>query len=324
MRLLSLSIRLTVFAICVGWLATKIEVDATLKQFETFSFWAALAAAALVIPSMIGYSWRLRYLLRNSATLGDASRATLIGIVFNNFLPIRGGELVKAIFLSRMAPIGFEKALVAVFWERFADLNAALIMILIIGVAFDLPVMLTTMGGVIFTIWVLIFAVKKYPDVVLRLLGLVPSKKLQNSGLALLSGLTDEVSVRRQIVINAQTIAIWFLLMLQCVVVLRNAAHLPLTAFECATVFAIATVFIMIPSAPANVGLMEAGVVIGASLFGIPHDQALAAAILLHIVQLAPASLVGLIWLIFHSDTTRLLLDEYHRRKDMRSRGNNI
>lgn len=87
---------------------------------------AELAAAIVVFAvALTGRAAASRELVDGRTSLGGAFAALNIGYLANNLLPLRVGEVVRAVVLGRKAEIGFVGGATAVTAERLLDLVMA-------------------------------------------------------------------------------------------------------------------------------------------------------------------------------------------------------
>jgi hypothetical protein len=121
---------------------------------------------------------RLQSLCRFEISWETGFLAQSIGQFLNLLLPAKLGEAAKMTLLARSLKGGLSRVTEIVFWERFADLNALLALVLasgalLGGAALALPVVLVV-GG----FWGAVFVLKLWGGHVDRLLSLLPWPRL--------------------------------------------------------------------------------------------------------------------------------------------------
>jgi uncharacterized membrane protein YbhN (UPF0104 family) len=84
----------------------------------------------------------------------------------------------------------------------------------------------------------------------------------------------------------------WLVDLVEVSLVLR-AVHLDLGVPATLLVLFTMNVAIAIPSTPAHVGALELGAVVALKLLGVPREQALAFAVLYHVMQIVPLLIAG-------------------------------
>jgi uncharacterized protein (TIRG00374 family) len=117
----------------------------TLRDVELAKVWAALAASNLALLALSALvatlsfplrAWRWRYILHPVAPglpYGPLWRSTAIGMMVNNVVPARAGELARAFALSRERQgVGFAAALGSLVVDRVMDALVILVFLLIV------------------------------------------------------------------------------------------------------------------------------------------------------------------------------------------------
>src|SRR5262245_21048127 len=98
------------------------EVWESLRQSNLALFILSAATATLIFPVR---AWRWRYILEPMAPrlpLGMLWRATAIGMMINNTVPARAGEIARAYALARETPkVRFPAALASLVIDRVFD-----------------------------------------------------------------------------------------------------------------------------------------------------------------------------------------------------------
>jgi len=111
---------------------------------------------------------------------------------------------------------------------------------------------------------------------------------------AVASGVRAFRSLRAGAVAVGLTAATWLAVGAACWCVLQ-AVHVEL-AYEAGVLVAAATTFaLVLPSAPASLGVFEAAVLVALHPYGVGDARALAYAVVLHVVTFAPFIVAGLI-----------------------------
>ena len=152
-----------------------------------------LAIAGLVFLSMAGVvpaAVRLQFLSGGRMRMGASASAVLIALALNNVLPAKAGEFAKIVFLRNVGGIPAGESLEIVFWERFSDLNALLILGGISLFFIDQMVALYPLALFVLAIWAFIVLDRRMPCVSSFVIGLIPWARF--SGL-----LQDTLSILR-------------------------------------------------------------------------------------------------------------------------------
>lgn len=237
-------------------------------------------------------------------------RAISIGFAANNVLPLRAGEVLRVMAVSRLAPVSFGAALSSLAVERVLD---GLVMTSLLGaglVASEFPADLTIGGGtpirvlavrtgVICLLALILAGIAAWQrERTLRLVHwIIPHNKvgyaLHSFAERVLLGLGALRDVRRSAPVIAWTLVIW-LVNASAFSAAFAAYDLPVP-FTGALILQGALMFaIAVPQGPGFVGVFEKAVTTTlVSLFAIPGERALACATAYHITTFIPIVAIG-------------------------------
>jgi glycosyltransferase 2 family protein len=279
-------------------------------------WWLAAALAAFALGNLARAArWRSLFAEGRKPSLAVVTDAMLIGYLYNNIMPARAGEAARVVVLTQRSDTPPVEIVGTVVLERLYDVLAILVVFFAtepwlphvswFGAAAVAAIVL----AVLIAAAAIVLAV--YGDRPVRLL-LRPFGRLPLLS-ALLSGerfertvdeLTHGLSGLRHpwLAIEAfvWTLAAWLMTAL-CAYLVTLAFHLHLP-FACGVLVAVAIGLSMIlPSAPAAVGVFEGAALIALEAYGVSHSAALPYAVVLHLVNFIPFVVVGA--LIMHHNT---------------------
>lgn len=241
---------------------------------------------------------RFNYLTGHTAGVWLCLKAFFLGMAINNVIPAKLGELAKAFYLRRAGGFSLSKGVTMVFWERFFDLNALLAMGLVVAAHFKVNLAFVPLTAVVGGIWAALFMVRAFPNLVGRIIDLMPSARLSaflaDIKLQILHGVTPGF----MIILGLYTALCWFLYAAVTYLFLMWAGQFPLTAGQATAVFVLSALGMAMPSSPGAFGVFEAAVVFALGLFGVDKEQALAAGVVLHMLQYIPVTLLGMLVLV--------------------------
>lgn len=293
-RLLVLAAQLALLAACVFYALESFDLSRVGRAMAAAPAWklavALLAQFAVAVPLSL---LRLMALCRFDTPWPTALAAQSLGQFLNLLLPAKLGEAAKMALLTRNLPGGLPRVTEIVFWERFADLNALLALVLasgalLGGLGLALPVAVVV-GG----FWGAIAVLKLWGDRVDRLLALLPWPKLA----AYLSGVARAVRTRLSLSfalgLGLLTLPLWVGQVLVHWLVLGWGLGLTLSAAQVVAVATAGLAGLVTPATPGSVGVYEAALVAMLAALGQPREEALAGALLLHALTVAPVLLVG-------------------------------
>ncbi len=288
--------------------------------------WNALRAsdlwwiAASLIPFALGnvargMRWRSLFARGRRPPAGTTTNAMMVGYLYNNIMPARVGEAARVVVLTQRSSAPPVEIVGTVVVERLYDLVAILMIFFAaepwlphvswFGAAAVAALVLVALIIAIAT------ALAVYGDrpvrILLRPLRRVPlfsGERLEHTIAEVTNGLSGLRHPRLALEAFMWTIAAWLFTAL-CAYFVSLAFHLGLP-FACGLLLAVAVGLSMIlPSAPAAVGVFEGAAVIALKAYGIPASSALSYAVVLHLVNFVPFVLVGASLLYYNSHHPR-------------------
>jgi uncharacterized protein (TIRG00374 family) len=260
---------------------------ASLKQYDPGSLLLTqLYLLALFLPS----TFRIMYLTQGRSRLRHAFASVVLCLGLNNILPAKLGELAKVFYLRRKSAIPMAQGLGIMFWERFFDLNALLLIgagtVYFMQKDLILFPLLLGVGG----IWVLLILYGLWPGVVEAMVRILPSERLRLLVRDTLANLRQGFSLRFFVVLGAFTLLAWVTYTSFVLLFFWMVAKFPLTLVQVLSVFVVSSLGMSLPSTPGSLGVYEAAVVLSLGWFGVGKEQALAAALALHMIQYLPTT----------------------------------
>lgn len=257
--------------------------------------WVA-AAVLVTLASYATRAWRWQVLLwQTPVRFGAALRALLIGQLLNGVLPLRSGDVARALWVRSEHGSGATVALGTIALEKLWDLLALLGCGVMLLIWLPLPDWFAeSTWGVGLTVAV---------GLVVLGLGLWQQERLLHRAAVLLTALsprwhqlfwprlqqlTESLSSLRQLRLTAQaalwTLLTWGLYALanQLILAAFGIPAWPAACLLLVTLMAGGTVPV-----PGRLGIYEGIVVASLTLFKFPMDQALAIGLVLHLVSMA-------------------------------------
>ncbi len=315
-KILGHALRLALAAACLTYALWGVDFPKLLEVFGTFHIAPMAATALFVVFTSFVPGARLSFLTEKRLDVFQGLRAVLLGLGLNNILPARLGEAAKALYIKQRGPMSMSRALEAVFWERFFDLNALLVLglfvVLLLGKAEFVYPMLGVVGG----LWLFLGLVRFRPKAAHALLRLLPMEKLRVLFGEILLLLEAKCSPGFMGVLAGYTVCAWTLYTGTFFLGLNWVADLGLSPFEVLSVFAVTTIGFAIPSAPGGMGVYEAAFVLSLGWFGVDKEEAFAVGFMLHMLQYIPITLLGLGVMALSGQSLRTSRREAERLED--------
>ena len=282
-----------------------------LRNVQWSTTWRAVRsmdAAWIVPPFLLLVIWtyvrvlRWRALFRpgSEPPVGALTKATILGLFFNNVLPARAGELARVLALRRYCGTSRVETAGTIIVERTYDV-ACLLALLLVALPW-LPHIRWARTIAIVSVATVVLAVVAVGGATLlerRLTRRAEHGSSAPIGASLHAlveslghGFTAMRTTRQAIRAVIWTVASWLILGLGCWVLMRAfALHLSVLS-GLLVVVAIGFSF-AIPAAPGGVGVFEAAGLAAMNAYGISTSRALGYVLVLHMLNVLPYLVAG-------------------------------
>jgi glycosyltransferase 2 family protein len=299
----------------LGYLFSKVEYRQLWRSLASADVPLLLLAAVVISGTLVMRAWRWQYLLApiKQVRLSSSMAATSIGMMANMILPMRLGEIVRAVILGHRERIDKSAAFATVVVDRLLDGFTILFILAVILLIAPLPVdqawqRRLQWGGVAFfllyfAVFVLLFYLYRSPARVLqpvrRFCTWLPARWIDRLGLFLesFSGglqILDRTEYLVQMIMTS--LVLWGLIgIYNLLVVLAFHLNLPWAVGFILVVAQAAAV--MIPASPGFVGTHHAASVACLSLWGIGPETALSVALVMHAIGFFLTIAIGAVYL---------------------------
>jgi uncharacterized protein (TIRG00374 family) len=288
------------------------EVWSALRHSNPWYFLATAVVSTAVFPIR---ARRWRPILDSVAPrlpFGMLWRATAIGVMINNVVPARVGELMRAYALTReTSRVTLPAAVASVAVDRLFDAMVVLILTLIAMLLPDFPRDARVgsmsaahwaeigLGGMVALLAVL-YTLVLFPGWLLRVFELLARRvapAMEAPGRRAIQAFTDGLSVLRHgprfLAVFGWALLLWLVNALGFWLAFR-AVGIPASFGTALFVQGVVALGVAVPSAPGFFGVFEVAAIIGFAVYGMPRDVAVTWAIGYHIVSFIPITLIGL------------------------------
>ena len=257
-----------------------------------------------VIPMTAGAVWQLyiraqrwRILLRpvGSPQMKTLVAATNIGFMANMVLPLRAGEVIRPVLVSRQEKQPLGGILATIVLERVFDIFTILALFGITTALLPVDESITQAGYVLLAVASLIAGaavfIRWQEATALSLLrwGLQPlpanlSEPIEKFFAGFVQALHVLESPSEMLRIVAWSFFLWLVLsaVFGCAIL---AFHLPIPPLGWIAVTVIVAIAVSAPSAPGFIGAFQLGCWVGMQMFGVAKSDAFACSIVLHVTQ---------------------------------------
>ncbi len=253
------------------------------------------------------YRWKIMMLpVKNIRTISLFS-ATTIGLMANNLLPARLGEVVRAYVLGREEQVSRTASFASIVYERVVDVFTLLLLLWITLVRIDGPHWMQSSGVLLLGLNVAVFLAillmvkfqRKCEALIVQVSKPLPGrvrKKIVAGSEAFINGLCVAGKPSTFVPIALTSLLVWGFAILGTWFSLQ-AIDMVVPAEASLTLVVIVSLGTMIPSAPAYLGTMQYACIVALSLYQNDKSEALAFSFLFHASQFLPTTLVGLYFL---------------------------
>jgi uncharacterized protein (TIRG00374 family) len=302
-KIVMLLLTLLLFGFFARWCQQNINFSDLAHHFARIPLWAIAGSIAINICALLLYGERMAMLL--NGRFWPSFCVINVGYALNNVMPFRLGDAAKVYIARSLYNISVPKLVTSTLVEKLIDLfKLALLAMIVVVFAADrllhreelaLPLIIV-MGGVgaIFAFRIAIRQIDRW---------LPGDSALKRTILEFHEASTGYPMGR----ILLMTVAIWSANV--ALVFFTFNTYIPGLHFgilDAVALLIIVSLAIAVPSAPAGIGVFEAGVLIYLTrFFGVSNEAALAAAVVFHLAISIPQLLFVGILLLRNSLTLR-------------------
>lgn len=278
-------------------------------------WWLLPALVAFGLGSLArGLRWRALFYPPRRPSRGTTINAMMIGYLYNNILPSRAGEAARILVLKQRSDSPPVEITSTVALERLYDVVGILLILFVAKPWLPhigwLRTAILLAAGLLCVIALVVVVLAVYEDrpvrLVLRPLGrfsLFKGERLERTVAELTHGLAGLRNHRVASEALAWTILAWLMSIL-CAYLVSRALHLHLPFAASVLVMVAIALSMILPAAPAAVGVFEGATLIALHAYGVSKSAALPYALVLHLVNFLPFVLVGFALLHYNARHT--------------------
>ena len=296
-----------------------------LRNAELGRVWAAMSTSRLdllvlsLLTTLLSYFIRVerwRRLLQpvGPASLASAGRATMIGFAANALLPGRVGEVLRPYVLARRERLSGSAAFATIVLERLFDLLAIVLAVAVFIVLYDPPttapellqglragaIVAGTVSLVALGLVILLVRSPNRADTVARWCAYVAPGGLVRTVTRVAQRFLQGLSVVRRpgplVVAMVLSFALWASVAVSMLMT-SLAFGIDLSFGGAVIIMGMVAIGVAVPT-PAGVGGYHAAYQLGATaLYGAGVDEAVGAALVMHVIAFGPVTLLGLVFM---------------------------
>jgi hypothetical protein len=266
-----------------------------------------LAGMLLYLSSFIVRGMRWRALLGHlkKISLAESIRLVMAGYAVNNVLPSRIGEFTRAYLAGSRNGISRTAAFASIFVERIFDGLTIFLILAALLFAYPFPGWvrnLAELAGLIFVSLFVFVLFSSFSDLPVRLIHAISERTPKWLTLPLqlaekfLRGTRAIESLGQLATVLFLSFVVWTIeIGVYVLVVKAFGLHIPTIAYLLMLVTV--NMGMLIPSTPGGLGVFQYAVVKSLEIFSIVTTLGMAVSLVLHMAQIVPVTIIGLVWL---------------------------
>lgn len=278
-----------------------------LQALGSFNPWYVALACLCTVAFLVVRGMASKTLLEDKVSFRQAFLAINVGYLLNNLLPLRAGELGRAVLLGQTSGLGMMHILSTVIIERAFDMAVAAGLLLstlplVLGMPEARPIA-TIVLILVFAGLAALWLAARYQSVVHRWADWLGERipifkrfilpQMDN----LLRGLSVLVQPKRFLMALGWILLSWVIAVVEYYIMLLSLdATVPL--WKGAFVDSVLALGIAIPSAPGAIGVFEAAMVGALTVLKFTVEQGLAYAVIIHFQQWIITGIFGIYGLV--------------------------
>ncbi len=303
-------IGLLISAVFLYLAARNVDFPEVAAALSRANYWWLIPGVAFMFISLIIRAYRWHFFMEpiKNVPLRPLFSAMMIGYMANNVFPLRLGEVMRALAIGRSAQISRASAFATIIVERIIDILSLLVILGFTVFFHKFPPEIKQAGLIIFfgalgIIGFIVLLMEKTEATlrwVKKLSGFLPKRAqefVQHLLRSFLAGFEIFRHTHHYFSIIVQSIVLWvlyagiiYVTFFAFNIKLENDAIIVASL----VILVMISIGIMIPSSPGFVGTYHYLAMQGLALFGVPESDALSFAIVLHISNYIPITLVGM------------------------------
>jgi hypothetical protein len=284
------------------WLAL---VDVSFREMQrAFAkidpLWLLLSFSGMVIAFIIRViRWQVLLSYEKKMALMNLTSSFLIGLMVNNILPARVGELVRAYILEKKEKVSKVLVLSTIILERTADgLSVFLFFVLLLFLC-PFPENVKRMGFLVTGIYILsllgLVGLKIWQERVVEAFGRWP--KVAKAVSSFSSGLNILGSLRKTALFSFYSLLAWFIYGLAIHSLLIGFGIMgPL--YVAFFVLVMCVIGVMIPAAPGYMGTFQYFCTLSLVIFGYDKSVGFSYSLILYIISFFPITFAGIFFML--------------------------
>lgn len=292
---------------CLVWVFYDVQVEGLWRNMSAINWWLIALAVVFDIVSYVcqGYRWQL--LLRSTGPVSTrkAAQAIYAGLFFNEILPLRIGELVRAYLIARWFSAKVISIIPSIVVERlfdalwlFAGIGLTALFISLPGDAADAANILGITVLIVICLALCLIYWGRTKKVVLQQPLTARGWKPVRTLTSILSRVAEELrrlGTTRYFYYSLAVSSLLLALQIFAFWLVMEACNLRLSLWAGSAVLLLLHLGTIIPNAPSNVGTYQFFCVAGLTFFGVDKAVAAGFSMVVFIILTVPLWAIGFV-----------------------------
>jgi len=300
---IAFAVTIILFAYLFHDLDFKLFLDYLIKGDQKL----VVAASALYLFSFVIRGMRWKILLGHLGTfkLRELSTLTIAGYAVNNVLPVRIGEFTRAWLTGKRNNVSRTSVLASIFVERIFDgLTIALILsVTLFFYPFPQSVKtLATLASAFFALLFLFIMFGTFSDIPVKIIKYFEKRSPKKLSFVFeladkfLKGAASLKSGKQVIIVTLLSVLTWTV-ELGVYIIISKAFNVDIPVVAYLYMLCAANLGMLAAPTPGGLAVFQAAIVYALRSFSILYEKRMAVAIVLHMAQIIPVTIIGLLWL---------------------------
>ncbi len=297
-RGLRIVLSIVISAVFLGFALRGVQWDKAGDALRAANYWWVVAMLPVTVWSLLIRAQRWRVFLQGVGVppLRPLVSATNIGFFANMVLPLRIGEVLRPVLLSRLATLPLSGVLASVLLERIFDMFTILFLFglsaSLVNVSDQVRQWGWILSGLALAVAAVIVLIRLQERLALsiarKLADLLPAK-IGDAAFGFAKGFVQALEMLDSPIAYLRafgwSLYLWFVISLVYAFGFW-AFHLEVPALRGALVLTtLVAIAVSVPSAPGFIGSFQLGCVLGLKIFGIDESEAIAYSLVVHATQ---------------------------------------
>ncbi len=294
MKELIFLLKLSILIFIVWFIFNNVDFVILLQTIQKVSIYLLLFIVFTIFFQVAVLAFRWQYISKYYNNWMDSFNACMVTALFNTILPARLGEFSRIFYLKIRSNLKLKKSLVYLIIERFFDFLVLISMFLIVTFLESKTLFWQNIAIVSFIGFLtFLYLLKSKNKYFYKLFWNFPNKKIKNTLFKLHYLFSSRLNLKSIIYIIILTFIIYFVNLISLWLLFYYGMDFHFTFTQLFIIFTITSIGFIIPLNPGGIGTYHAAMVLALGYYGISKEEALATAIVMHILQVVPSSLWG-------------------------------